>query len=68
MDLQNASLSGGVAVGAAADMIIHTWGALFTGSVAGTISTLGYVFLSPFLEKYCGLLVCLNSNGMREKL
>jgi ammonium transporter Rh len=59
VDLQNASLAGGVAVGAAADMMIHTWGALLTGSCAGTISTLGYIFLSPLLEKHLGLLVLI---------
>jgi len=43
--LQNASLSGGVAVGAIADLMIQPYGALLIGTIAGSISTLGFRWL-----------------------
>ena len=42
VDLQNATLSGGVAVGAIADLMIQPYGAFLIGSFVGTISCLGY--------------------------
>ena len=42
VDVQNASLSGGVAVGAVADLMIQPYGAFFLGSLCGVVSTLGY--------------------------
>ncbi|CAI8034311.1 Ammonium transporter Rh type B-B [Geodia barretti] len=50
--VQNATLAGGVAVGAMADMVIQPWAALVIGLLAGLISVFGYKFLSPLLEKY----------------
>jgi len=55
VDIQNASLAGGVAVGASADFILGPWGAILLGSVVGGISTWGFTFLSPFLENTIGL-------------
>ena len=46
MHIQNATLAGGVAVGAVADMVIEPWGALLIGCCSGAISVLGYTFLS----------------------
>lgn len=63
VDIQNASLAGGVAVGAAADMFIHGYGALLVGMIAGTISTLGYIYLTPFLERM-GLLDTAGINNL----
>lgn len=45
VDLQNASLSGGVAVGAIADLMIQPYGAFFAGTCTGAISALGYRLL-----------------------
>ncbi|KAL0482830.1 ammonium transporter [Acrasis kona] len=50
-DLQNAAVSGGVAVGATANIMIQPGGALGIGLISGIISVLGFRFLTPFLEK-----------------
>ena len=42
VDAQNACLSGGVAVGAIADLSLQPYGAVVIGSVAGILSTIGY--------------------------
>ncbi|XP_042218654.1 ammonium transporter Rh type A-like isoform X2 [Homarus americanus] len=47
--IQNSTLAGGVAVGTAADLMIHPWGAVLIGMIAGIISVAGYMFLTPFL-------------------
>ncbi len=44
--IQNSTLAGGVAIGTAADMMIHPFGAMIVGTIAGTISVLGYRFLT----------------------
>nr|Q5NVA3.1 RecName: Full=Ammonium transporter Rh type C; AltName: Full=Rhesus blood group family type C glycoprotein; Short=Rh family type C glycoprotein; Short=Rh type C glycoprotein [Pongo abelii]CAI30274.1 hypothetical protein [Pongo abelii] len=48
--IQNATPAGGVAVGTAAEMMLMPYGALIVGFVCGIISTLGFVYLTPFLE------------------
>ncbi|KAM6180935.1 ammonium transporter Rh type C [Erethizon dorsatum] len=48
--IQNATLAGGVGVGTAAEMMLTPYGALIVGFFCGSISTLGFVFLTPFLE------------------
>lgn len=53
--IQNATLSGGVAVGAIADLFIQPYGAIVIGSLTGTISTLGYHLLQPRLYRQLGL-------------
>eukprot|EP01105_Mastigella_eilhardi_P028233 TRINITY_DN917_c0_g1_i1.p1 TRINITY_DN917_c0_g1~~TRINITY_DN917_c0_g1_i1.p1 ORF type:complete len:224 (+),score=61.92 TRINITY_DN917_c0_g1_i1:741-1412(+) len=55
VDIQNATLAGGVAVGAASSMNLHMVGAMAVGVVAGTISTLGFIYLQPLLLKLIGL-------------
>lgn len=50
--IQNATLAGGVAVGTAANMPIQPWGAVLVGTVAATISVLGFKFLTPLMERY----------------
>ena len=44
--IQNATLAGGVAVGAAADLIIQPYGALIIGSIAGLVSVFGFEYVS----------------------
>ena len=56
--VQNATLAGGVAMGAACNMISNPAGALITGCVAGVVSTYGFSFFSPWLK----------SAGMTRKL
>ncbi|XP_046907432.1 ammonium transporter Rh type C-like 2 [Hypomesus transpacificus] len=49
--IQNSTLAGGVAVGTAAEFMLMPYGSLIVGFCCGVISTLGYIYLSPFLEK-----------------
>jgi len=50
--IQNATLAGGVAMGTACNMVLYPWGALLVGSIAGIISTLGYAYLTGFLDSH----------------
>jgi len=52
-DIANASLAGGVAIGASVANISPGW-SLLVGSVAGTISVIGYRFIQPRLHKLTG--------------
>jgi ammonium transporter Rh len=54
-DVLNASLAGGVIIGASADLIIHPWISLLVGCIAGTISTIGFEKLAPLLAKKINL-------------
>ncbi|TRY64235.1 hypothetical protein TCAL_03556, partial [Tigriopus californicus] len=45
VDIQNATLSGGVAVGAIADLMINPYGAFLAGTLVGLVSSLGYRIL-----------------------
>merc|ERR1719244_1308730 len=47
--IQNATLAGGVAVGACADMIVTPFGSIVIGTIAGVLSTFGYQYVSPWL-------------------
>jgi len=42
VDIQNATLAGGVAVGAVADLMLQPYGALLAGTVVGVIATLAF--------------------------
>eukprot|EP01114_Cavostelium_apophysatum_P019573 TRINITY_DN6345_c0_g1_i2.p1 TRINITY_DN6345_c0_g1~~TRINITY_DN6345_c0_g1_i2.p1 ORF type:complete len:781 (+),score=118.55 TRINITY_DN6345_c0_g1_i2:53-2344(+) len=55
VDIQNATLAGGVAMGAASDMIHHPAVALGVGTFAGLVSVFGFSRLQPFLERKIGL-------------
>jgi ammonium transporter Rh len=45
----NASLAGGVACGANADIIVQPFGAMLVGFIAGVVSSLGFAYLSHFI-------------------
>lgn len=49
--VQNSTLAGGVAVGSVANMMIQPWAAMLIGIVAGTVSVLGYEYLTPLLAR-----------------
>ena len=51
----NASLSGGVAVGSAADIIVMPFGAMLAGFVTGIVSSFGFAKLSSFLREKISL-------------
>jgi len=42
-----------VAIGTAADMMVQPYGALLVGSIAGTLSVVGFDYITPALEKHC---------------
>ena len=48
--IQNATLAGGVAIGSTANFVVSPGGALAVGILAGLLSTVGYQFISGFLE------------------
>jgi ammonium transporter Rh len=45
----NASLAGGVAMGANADIIVAPFGAMLLGFLAGVVSSFGFAYLSKIL-------------------
>lgn len=53
--LLNATLAGGVAIGTTADLIEFTWVAMLIGAIAGAISCIGFLYLTPLLERKFGL-------------
>ena len=57
--IQNSTLAGGVAIGTAADMMIHPFGAMIVGSIAGVVSVLGYRFLTVI---FVGLFIQVTVN------
>jgi ammonium transporter Rh len=54
-DIENATLAGGVAIGAVANLKIGPGGALLIGTIAGTVSVLGFRFIGPGLRQKIGL-------------
>jgi len=51
VDVQNATLAGGVCMGSSASMAVYPGGALAIGCIAGLVSCAGYSYVQPFLEK-----------------
>jgi ammonium transporter Rh len=49
-DIQNASLAGGIALGSAHSLVIVPAAALLCGAVAATLTIIGYVWITPFME------------------
>eukprot|EP00658_Telonema_sp_P-2_P005854 TRINITY_DN1220_c0_g1_i17.p1 TRINITY_DN1220_c0_g1~~TRINITY_DN1220_c0_g1_i17.p1 ORF type:complete len:913 (-),score=258.07 TRINITY_DN1220_c0_g1_i17:377-3115(-) len=64
VDIQNATLAGGVAIGTACDMDLHPGGALTTGCVAGLLSVIGYTKLQPALEERFSLYDTCGVNNL----
>jgi hypothetical protein len=54
--VQNSTLAGGVALGSAGDLYTEPGGALAIGTCAGIISVLGYVYLTPWMQRNLGVL------------
>lgn len=58
----NASVSGGVGVGSAADLIVSPCGAMIAGFITGSVSACGFAYLSSFVKKHlvlhdtCGVM------------
>lgn len=55
VDIQNATLAGGVAVGVIARMNVGLGWASIIGGLGGAIATLGFNFVQPFLQSKIGL-------------
>jgi ammonium transporter Rh len=55
VDIQNATLSGGVAMGAICDMTLRPSDSLLIGLAAGCLSTYGYVSIQAWLEVRVGI-------------
>jgi len=50
-DIQNATLAGGIAIGASADLVTTPGGALLVGAIAATVSMFGFTSIGPFLKR-----------------
>nr|QPB67298.1 rhesus protein [Bangia sp. ESS1] len=55
VDVQNATLAGGVAIGACANMNTNIWGAMTLGGLGAIVSCFGYAKLQGILESKLGL-------------
>jgi ammonium transporter Rh len=51
VDIQNATLAGGVAIGSTANLNMNPVNAVFIGLAAGALSTAGYNFIQPYLQE-----------------
>eukprot|EP01084_Bolivina_argentea_P174065 301515_1 len=53
--IQNSTLAGGVAVGAAANLFLTPSGAMGVGLIAAILSTVGFHFITPYIERKFGI-------------
>ena len=63
-DILNATLAGGVVIGAACDLIVYPFVSLVCGFLAGTISTIGYKRITRLLEHHIGLFDTAGINNL----
>lgn len=63
-NILNATLAGGVMIGCTADAVIYPWVALLIGAAAGSISIIGYEFLTPVLAEKIGLYDTCGINNL----
>jgi len=64
VDIQNATLAAGVAIGSVCNMNVSPAVALAVGLTASLVSTAGYVFVSPALERSLGLFDTCGVNNL----
>ena len=62
--LLNATISGGVIIGAPAGILYNPGAALLIGFIGGIISTLGFEYLSPYLKEKFGLYDTCGVNNL----
>lgn len=55
VDIQNATLAGGVAIGCTANLSLSPFSAIVIGLLAGSVSAYGFNVVQPWLEKTYGL-------------
>jgi len=55
VDIQNATLAGGVAIGCTANMTLNSFSAIMIGISAGLLSCFGFNHIQPWLEEHIGL-------------
>lgn len=55
VDIQNATLAGGVAIGCSANLTLSPFSAIMIGCTAGIVSTIGCHRIQPYLEERWGL-------------
>lgn len=55
VDIQNATLAGGVAIGCSANLTLSGFGAIMIGCASGLVSCFGFNKIMPFLEDTIGL-------------
>ena len=63
-DILNATLAGGVAIGTTSDMNEYFFVPLLVGALAGMLSTLGYHYITPWLERTIGLIDVAGINNL----
>jgi len=64
--IQNATLAGGVAMGSCANMLIGPYRAVFIGSLAGLVSTLGYQYIQPMMLSAKGFVGLHDTCGVHN--
>ena len=51
LHVQHATIAGGIAIGAVADINVYIYVSLIVGSAAGLLATIGYQYIDPFLAR-----------------